>query len=274
MSLAGSGSCGPLVVVTGWTAAGKSTLAEQFAVAGLARVAGSALLRPLLGDVVPDKAARLRSWLAGPVAGVPRDGRADRLADLALLRLVTARPGGRVVDSAGSLPLLLPPINDALLVRLVATPAVRAERVRRLLDGTVSVDEAAQIVRRKDATTAAACLTAWGLDLSNPVHQRRYDLILCCPDGDRCADAQRCKVAVASLADAAGRVYRCYLADDRDGAAAAVTALLAAVGTYRSWVAWMCPLLTSRADVSRQRWRDRLDERIDYPAPPAMGGSC
>lgn len=272
--VAGDGSAGPLVVVTGWTAAGKSTLVDFLAGAGLSRVAGSAVLLPMLGEVVPDKVTRLRSWLSDPAAGLLRDGGADRLADLAVLRTVTDRPGGVVVESAGSVPLLLSPYNDALVIRLAASAAVRADRVRRLLGGTVTPPEAARIVQRKDATTASACLAAWGLDLYDATHQRRYDLILSCPHGNVCVDPGRCVQAVTAVADAACRVCCCYLAADPDAATAAVAALTATVREYQPWVTWICPTLTNAAEVSRQRWRDRLAYRTTSSELPRIGASC
>ncbi|MEV6928727.1 hypothetical protein AB0M46_30135 [Dactylosporangium sp. NPDC051485] len=272
--VAGDGSVGPLVVVTGWTAAGKSTLVDVLAGAGLRRVAGSAVLLPMLAEVVPDKVTRLRSWLCDPAAGLLRDGGTDRLADLAVLRSVTDRPGGVVVESAGSVPLLLSPYNDALVIRLAASAAVRADRVRRLLGGTVTRAEAARIVQRKDASTASACLAAWGLDLYDATHQRRYDLMLCCPDEDACTDPGQCVQAVTAVADAACRVCCCYLAADNGAATAAVAALTATVRQYQPWVTWICPTLTNAAEVSRQRWRDRLAYHTAPAELPRMGASC
>ncbi|GAA0905175.1 hypothetical protein [Virgisporangium aurantiacum] len=220
----------PLVVVTGWTASGKSTLAARFADNGLGRVTGSSVLLTLLGDSGRAKASRLRSWLSdppphpaagpafGPTARARRGGTADRLADLAVLRVAAGRSGGYVVDSAGSVPLLLSPFNDALLIRLEATATVRAARIRHLLGGRVTAEDGMRIVERKDAATAAASHASWGLDLRDPIHRRRYDLVLACPDVDVCADPQRCITVTYQIADAAFRVYSRYLTEAGDDA--------------------------------------------------------
>ena len=266
---------GPLVIVTGWTASGKTTLAERMSRAGLARVTGSSMLLPLLGDPGSGKASRLRSWLSTSVDGVPRDGETDRLADLAVLRLLAARTGGVVAESAGSLPLLLSPYNDALLVRLDAAPRIRAARVRRFLHDEVDAQDAARIVRRKDATTASACLTSWGLDLNNPVHHRRYDLTLACPDVDACVDPHRCVEAISALLGAACGVYAGFLNADRHATATASVQLRDVLDRHWPWVRRICSTLTTPVEqVTPQRWLDRLAYHTPNTEVPRMGASC
>lgn len=266
---------GPLVVVAGWTAAGKTTLADQFAEAGLARVTGSSVLLPLLGDHTSGKTTRLQSWLMDSVERVPRDGDTDRLADLAVLRMLAGRTGGCVVESAGSLPLLVSPCNDALLIRLDAPIRVRAARVCRLLDGAVDHEQAERIVRRKDAATARAFRAAWGLDLTHPVHTRRYDLTLRCPDPDACTDPDRCAHAIGEVAQAACRVYTGYLVADRAVTGAAAAQLTHVLDRFRPWVGQIRTLLTSPGgSVSRQRWLDRLAYHTTHPDLPRMGAPC
>lgn len=265
VGLAGSAGVagGPLVVVSGWTASGKSTLAASMSDEGLTRVTASSVLLSLLGDRGAGKAARLRSWLSPLVEGVPRTGTVDQLADLAMLRLLARRDGGIVVESAGSLPLLLSPYNNALLIRLDAAPRIRAARVRRFLGDDVDPRDAVRIVGRKDAATACASLKSWGLQLNNPVHCRRYDLALGCPDTEVCRDPGMCARAVEELAAAACRVYSGYLTADGAALRSASEQFGVVLDRFRPWVHRVCSTLLAPADsVTPERWQERLAHHI------------
>jgi hypothetical protein len=264
---------GPLVIMTGWTASGKTTLTEHVSQAGLQRVTGSSVLVPMLDGGATTKASRLLSWLSSPPPP-PRDGEADRLADLAVLRMV-ADAGGCVVESAGSLPLLLSPYNRALLIRLEADPPIRAARLRRLLDDRVAADEAVQIVERKDAATVAACARSWGIALAEPIHQRRYDLVIGCPDTQACADPGQCQRAMRALVDAVIPAYRCYLAADQQAGAARLAELEGVVEQFRPWVRRISSALTDpAAPITAHQWFDRLSHDTGNLDVPRKGASC
>jgi cytidylate kinase len=266
----------PLVVVTGWTASGKTTLAQRLGERGLVRVAGSAALLPLLGDAGSSKTQRLLSWLAEPARDpAGRGGDADRLADLAVLRMMAQRAGGCVVESAGSVAVLLSPYNEALLIRLEATAAVRAQRVRRFLGGAVGQGEALRIVTRKDEATASACARSWGVDLGSPVHRRRFDLIVGCPDSEECTDPDCCMTAAGELAEAAVGVYGCYLDADSRTEVPAAADFAAVVDRWRPWVRRVADVLADLGGpVAPQRWRDRLAREMDSATAPGRGCTC
>lgn len=261
------------VVMAGWTASGKTTLAARMSHAGFERLTASDLLLPMVGDPGSAKANRLLSWLSA-APPKPRDGQADRRTDLTVLRMLAAA-GHVVVESAGSIPLLLSPCNHALLIRLVAAPQVRAERLYRLLEGRADLREAAQIVQRKDEATVSACRRAWGLDLTDQVHQRRYDLIIGCPDSSSCTDPERCQQAIDDLAHAAVSVYRGYLAADQRTAANGITHLRGAVARWRPWVRHISgALIRPEAEVTPQRWFDRLVHDTGHLDVPRKEASC
>lgn len=264
----------PVVVVTGGTASGKTTLVDYLSRSGLPRVTGSAVLISLLGGAGVSKSSRLLSWLS-LTPPEPRDGEADRLTDLAVLRLLATRRDGCVVESAGSIPLLMSPYNTALLVRLEAAPRVRAARLRRLLDERVSVEDAARIVQRKDEATAQACLRSWGLDLRDPVHRRRYDLIVGCPEDQECPDSDLCRRAVFELVEGAHQVYRGYLNADHPGVVEAVGRFVRSVRQLRPWVRRArSALLDAAGPVTSQRWPDRLTSDISHIDVPRREASC
>jgi hypothetical protein len=213
------------------------------------------------GDV--SKQSRLLSWLL-PEPQL-RDGEADRLTDLTTLGVIAdTGPEGRVVESAGTVPLLLSPRNGCLLVRLEAARAIRAERVRRLLGGHVTLQQAASIVDRKDETTVMASQRAWGLDLTDPVHDRRYDLIIGCPDTRACQDPSQCRRVIAELTGAAYRVYRGYLIDDQRTIVSAAARLREAIACHSPWLRRVSPtLLRPREPFSARHWVERLADDAD-----------
>lgn len=261
----------PLLILTGWTASGKTTLVDHFAQTGLQRVTASALLVRQLGAADTTKAERLLSWLS-PVPPSSRDGAADRLTDLAVLRTAATRASGCVVESAGSVSLLLSPYNDALLVRLTAAAQVRAKRLTRILNGQVTRADAARIIQRKDAATARAGRQAWGLDLTDPLHDRRYDLIIGCPDDEDCADPELCRIATVQLVDAAYRVYLALLTADQSAATEAARRLATAADRFQPWVRRLRSAVLNPG--SRRRWADRMARDISDFDLPRMGASC
>ncbi|GAA1657574.1 hypothetical protein [Actinoplanes couchii] len=265
------GSAFPAVMVTGWTASGKTTLVEHLARTGLRRITASKLLIKRLGETQSTKMERLLSWLASDLPTL-REGEADRLTDLAVLRRLTTRDEGCVVESAGSVSLLLPPYNEALLVRLDATPQVRTERLGRLLTGRITAVEAALIVERKDAATAHACQQAWGLNLNDATYLHRYDVIVGCPDERTCANPQLCRSATSEVVIASYQVYRTLLGADRHATAIAVDRLNETAERLSPWVYRLGPSLT--APDPRQDWTSRMahhDFDIDVPR---RGASC
>jgi cytidylate kinase len=261
----------PLVIVSGWTASGKTTLVDNLGLLGLERITASTLLVHQLGGGDTSKTERLLSWLS-PVQPNPRDGETDRLTDLAVLRRTATRLTGCVVESAGSVPLLLSPYNDAFLVRLEASPRVRAKRLTRLFRGRIKDGDSAQIIERKDCATSQACQRAWGLDLAAPPHRRRYDLIIGCPDDHDCADSELCRTATLQLVDAAYHAYLGLLTADHVNVAEGASRLGLVTGQFWPWVRRLRPALI---DLGAPRpWADRLTcDASDFDVP-RMGASC
>jgi cytidylate kinase len=253
----------PLVVVTGPTASGKSTIAAALAAAAnMDRVTASDRLVAVLAGRV--KADRLRSWLiADTDRRRTRNAEADRATDLVLLNEVQGARRALVVESA-ALPLLLAPNNTALIVRLAATIPVRAARLRRVLPDLTD-DQARMIVIRKDRSTSAALRSAWGIDASAERPGRwRADLVLACPDSPRCPDERACAAAVAHLLAAAYAIYRRHLAGGPlSHSAVDVSRLHELIAADPARVRRCTPLLTDPGTFSESGWRHRLLIELD-----------
>lgn len=253
-----------LVVLSGPTATGKTTAAGALVAAtGADRwTASDRLVAALSGGT---KAERLRSWLVQDTdVWRVRNADADRATDLGLLLDVQRVRRPLVVESA-ALPLLLPPDNTALLVRLAASLAVRAARLRMLVPD-LSDEQARTILRRKDRSTRAALRAAWGVDPDAVrAYQWRADLVVQCPDSAGCPNPAQCATVTAELIVAAYRVYRHYVATSLATVpAAAVDQLTELIGAHRARVRRCTPLLVDRTGpLSVARWRRRLVIELD-----------
>lgn len=254
----------PLVVVSGPTATGKTTAAAALAAAtGVERwTASDRLVAALSGGT---KAERLRSWLVHDTdTRRARSADADRATDLGLLADVQQVRRPVVVESA-ALPLLLPPDNTALLVRLAASLPVRAARLR-LLVPALSEEQARTILTRKDRSTRAALRAAWGVDPEAVrACQWRADLVVTCPDPAGCPNPAQCAAITAELITAAYRVYRHYVAAGLASVpTAAVEHLTGLIDAHRTRVRRCTPLLTDRTGpLSVARWQRRLVAELD-----------
>lgn len=256
--------CTPLVVVTGPTATGKTTTATAVASAmGLERhVASDRLVAVLQGR---PKADRLRSWLTQATdAHRVLSTEADRATDLSLLAAIQHARRPVVVESV-SLPLLLPPNNSALIVRLSASSTVRAARVQRMLP-ELSRQEAQLIVRRKDKATRTAMRAAWGVDPGSvSAGHWRADLVVQCPGHDQSSEEQACAATTAQLVSAAYAVYRLYLTDGPLSAGTtAAERLRELIEEHRDHIGRCSPTLTDGAGpFTISRWQRRLSIEHD-----------
>ena len=258
----------PVVIVSGQTAAGKTTLARRLAAsAGLDQVVASDRLVTLLGGA--SKRTRLLAWLTQDLdqQRVARH-EVDRLVDLeTLTRLRQSR--GCVVESV-TLPWLLAPDNTALVIRLTAAAVARAARVQRMLP-ELTLDEARTIVDRKDNSGNAVLRSAWGVVPDGVWTARwRADLVVGCHPGHGCVDDAACADIVADLAEAAYRVYRCYL----DGIDASQVAgdLRSRIAAHSRHVQRCSPSLTEPTDIpTLSAWQHRLlfELRQTMKAEPA-----
>jgi len=243
----------PLVVVSGPTAAGKTTIA-----AALAQLAD-------LEQHTAAPAEPLRDWLSVDAERHrPRRSDVDRLADLTLLRAVSTSGRPRVAESA-ALPMLLPVDNAALLVRVTASPLVRGRRLHAAAPD-LTFAEARVVVARRDFATCAALRTAWGVDLAERSAARwRADLVVGCPHEDECPDEAGCTENVTNLIAAAFGVYENYLAPTP--AVGSVGLFGHLLKTYGGYVRRCTPLLTGLAgDYDVRRWRDRLMVELEKRA--------
>lgn len=254
----------PFVVLSGPTATGKTTAAGALAAAtGVDRwTASDRLVAALAGGA---KAERLRSWLVQDTdVRRVRSADADRATDLGLLTDVQQVQRPLVVESA-ALPLLLPPDNTALLVRLAASVMVRAARLRTLVPD-LSDEQARTILQRKDRSTRAALRAAWGVDPEAVrACQWRADLVVQCPDTAGCPNPAQCAAITAELITAAYRVYRHYVAAGLATVpTAAVDHLTELIHAHRARVRRCTPLLIDRTGpLSVARWRRRLLIELD-----------
>lgn len=262
----------PLVVLSGPTAAGKSTAAAALAAAANIDqlTASDRLVTVLAGQA---KADRLRSWLStGTGSRRVRSAEADRATDLVLFTEVQCARRPLVVESA-ALPLLLPPNNAALIVRLAASLSVRAARLRRVLP-KITDDEARIILTRKDRATRAALRSAWGLDPGAEQPGRwRADLVVECPDSPDCPDEHACAAATAHLLLAAYSVYRRHLVNSPIADSTDVDHLRALLTAGCGRVRRCTPLLTDPRSFSESRWRRRLLIELDRSRGIETAGS-
>jgi hypothetical protein len=254
----------PLVVFSGPTAAGKTTLARDLETNKRLVRAPAVTQAPKAEPVSEPEHKRLLSWLqAGGESRLDNaDVAAHRLAGLAALAVCDEAETGTVVDAAGPAALLLPPRNAALLVMVDAAVAVRAERVRRLLDGGITLRDALQIVRQKDAATVAAIRAAWGLDITDQAATRwRFDLVIRCPDEESCRSPQRCLEASRATVRAALSVYRRFLRNE--AGADEVLRLSTVTERHRPWLVRIAPMLLDPAvPHTLAVWQDRLSHEL------------
>lgn len=231
----------PIVVMSGPTASGKSTIARK-----LAEVAN--LERPDREDVrgTSDEA---------------------RLADLKLLRWLETRASPTIIEST-ALARLLPMGNSALLVQLTASTPIRTRRLQSRWSNS-TYDQARQLLELTDATTCADLRSNWGIDVAQPQANRwRADLVLGCPHIRACADEGACTEIVATLATAAYNVYENYLANvlpvDGQEALAQFSRLLR---MYPEHVRRCREALVGRVDeFSVDAWRQRMLGELDRRA--------
>lgn len=245
------------IVIAGPTGAGKTTLAKEISSSlEIERHRVSDLLLSELGNSGRPRRDRLLSWLRGGEADQPGEAAiADRAVDLATV-LNLSDLGFRGVVESVTLPFLLAPINDCLVLRVEASDVVRARRIQRIV--SVDLDEALTIVRRKDAHTRRRIGQAWGVDLGNEETARwRADYVLRCPDELICQDPRRCAEITRQLAHAVIRVYDAYQRSVADSAAR--TAELAQLtARHAGRVVRMTSVLSDDGPYLPALWRARL----------------
>lgn len=250
----------PLVVLAGPSVAGKTTVATALAAAAdLDHWTPSELQKSELDEVTTDR--------AGPGTDAVRaisSEEADRITALAMLAEFEHALRPLVVESA-ALPLLLPPNNLALIVRLSARLPVRIGRLRAIRP-ELSATAARTILRGKDHATRGTRGTmrpAWGVDPDAVgACQWRSDLVVQCPDAELCSDPRECAVITADLVIAAYEVYRGYLTVSP--AATTVHRLNELIRANRTRIRRCTPLLTDpAAEFSVSRWRNRLLIELD-----------
>jgi cytidylate kinase len=245
----------PLVLVTGPTAAGKTTIAAALAeLAELERHA--APTEPIL------------DWLSVDAeTHRPRRSEVDRLADLTLLHTVSASGKPKIVESV-ALPMLLPVDNTALLVHVTASPLVRSRRILAS-EPDLTFAQARIVVARRDFATCVALRTSWGVDLAERSATRwRADLVVGCPHEDECQDEASCTENVTNLVTAAFGVYENYLTQQPALAGSEAVALFGhLLATYRGYVRRCTPLLIGLAGAYQvRRWQDRLRIELEKRA--------
>jgi len=255
----------PLVVLCGPTAAGKTIVAKELVEAAreLELVPPSkGLMTALSGDQWPDL---VRTWLnSEPGDDPPKRPDVDRRTDLALLRDLEIHSGARVVESA-VLPMLLPAANTALVIRLTATPMVRARRIQDLVP-EVTFQQACAIVDRKDFATCVAARAAWGIDIAERSAPRwRADLSVGCPHEFECPDENGCVDAVVALVRGAYAVYQCFLTGEtfREWEQSMLH-FKGLLSTHQLFVGRCSPLLIgSCREHTVAQWRHRLLFELD-----------
>lgn len=201
----------PLVILGGPAMSGKTTVADALA----RRVRAERRVAPA-PTVVSGPGLSEDDQPTGSLA--PKAGRpshvfgslVNRADDLELLHAASGRSRPMVIESA-TLPLLLQPDNDALIVRLTARLPIRVNRVRATRPA-MSAGAARACLRSRDAITRNAFKATWGADLDAVgACQWRADLVVGCPEVQNCGREDNCEAAVIELVGATYAVYECFL---------------------------------------------------------------
>lgn len=228
----------PIVVMSGPTASGKSTITRK-----LAEIAN----------------------LEQPDAESER-GTSDqaRLADLRLLRWLTNRDRPAIIEST-VLARLLPVDNSALIVQLTASTPVRTRRIRsRWPDSTYT--QARQLLELTDATACTELRANWGIDIAQPqANLWRADLVLGCPHVRTCPNEHTCTEIVTTMLTAAYNVYENYLTDTPGVAGEEALAQFAhLLRKYPEHVRRCREALVGRVDqFNVDAWRQRMLGELD-----------
>ncbi len=231
----------PTVVLCGPVAAGKSTIAG--------RLVETTDLHHLSAEV-----SRQSSLM---------DDR--RRSDLKLLRELGC-DGRPVLVESSTLPGLLPVNNSALIIRMVASPPVRAHRLRVRIP-RMSYAARYNLLEVTDAMTCRQARSAWGIDIADDRANRwGADLVIGCPEVDGCTDEPACLDIVVMLLAAAYAVYESYLDSATDGRDA-VAVFRDLCRTYFEHVRRCTPaLLNPVTQLTPDAWRDRMANELERRA--------
>lgn len=232
---AGKDQAVPVIVLTGPSMAGKTTVAAALAAtADIDRWSVAEQWESELDEVTADRVASL-----------------EMLAELERAR----RP--LLVEST-VLPLLLPPHNLAFIARLSAGLPVRVDRLRAVRPELSALEARAEL-RRNDHAAQVRARPAWGVHLESiGATQWRSDLVVQCPDRNYCREPQVCAAITTDLVIAANEVYRGYMAGG-PGGPAAVRRLSELISAHPNRIRRCVPLLTDTgAEFTAARWRNRL----------------